>query len=186
MLNDNVNGYGLISIVLHWVSAVMIVALFFLGLFMVDLDYQSPWYHRAPILHTGFGLCLLCLMSLRLVWRLSSGVPDALPNPRAWQKKFSTVIKILLFVAVFMILISGYFIASESTQGPSFFDWLHFPVLINLSSGNVDWLGEGHELLAFFVIFIATLHAGAALVHHYFYGDNTLRRMIIPVAKTKQ
>ncbi len=37
--------YGLVSVTLHWVMAIAIVALFWLGLWMRGLDYYSPWYH---------------------------------------------------------------------------------------------------------------------------------------------
>ena len=41
-----------------------------------------------------------------------------------------------------------------------------------------DWVQELHEALASTLIALAGLHAAAALMHHYFWKDNTLLRMM--------
>ena len=70
MIKDHSSGFGLLSIVLHWVSALLIVVLFGLGLYMVGLSYYDPWYNRAPSLHISLGLLVLLLTLIRIVWRL--------------------------------------------------------------------------------------------------------------------
>ncbi len=42
----------------------------------------------------------------------------------------------------------------------------------------VDVLKEWHETLANLGYFVIGLHAAAALIHHYFWKDNTLLRMM--------
>ncbi len=37
------NGYGPVSITLHWLMALLILGLFVLGKYMVSLDYYHPW-----------------------------------------------------------------------------------------------------------------------------------------------
>jgi cytochrome b561 len=41
-----------------------------------------------------------------------------------------------------------------------------------------DWSKEIHEVLGTVGYFLIALHASAALYHHYFVRDNTLRRMV--------
>ncbi len=48
MWKNSSAGYGWISIVLHWAVAVLMMALFALGLWMVELGYYDAWYQRAP------------------------------------------------------------------------------------------------------------------------------------------
>src|SRR5690606_15885721 len=69
MLKDSTAGYGLFTILLHWVSALLIFFLFGLGVYMTGLSYYSPWYHKGPALHISLGLVLLLLMVLRTCWR---------------------------------------------------------------------------------------------------------------------
>jgi cytochrome b561 len=37
---------------------------------------------------------------------------------------------------------------------------------------------EAHEVLANVLVILAAFHMAAALVHHFVFGDNTLRRML--------
>ena len=59
--------YHPLHIALHWLMALMIPALFGVGLWMTGLDYYSSWYKTAPDLHKSFGLLLLLLLLLRLI-----------------------------------------------------------------------------------------------------------------------
>ena len=45
-LKNDPRRYGLVSIALHWLMALPIFGLYFLGEYMVDLDYYDPWYIR--------------------------------------------------------------------------------------------------------------------------------------------
>ncbi len=56
--------------------AAAIVGMFFLGLWMVDLDYYSPYYRSAPDLHRSLGMLLLFLLVLRFIWRLANDKPE--------------------------------------------------------------------------------------------------------------
>ena len=50
--------------------AVGIIGLFVLGLWMVDLDYYSPYYRSAPHMHRSIGMLLLIWLVVRFGWRL--------------------------------------------------------------------------------------------------------------------
>ncbi|TMP79211.1 cytochrome B, partial [Pseudoalteromonas ruthenica] len=51
MLRNTKRSYGWVSIVFHWLSACAILAMFWLGLYMVDLSYYDPWYRDALTIH---------------------------------------------------------------------------------------------------------------------------------------
>lgn len=63
-LRNSPNGYGLITIGMHWIVAVAVFGLFGLGLWMRGLDYYSPWYQTAPDIHKSVGLLLLAQSGL--------------------------------------------------------------------------------------------------------------------------
>src|SRR6188508_1309889 len=107
MLMDSRNGYGLISILIHWVSAVLILSLFGVGVYMVDLDFYDAWFHKGPELHVSLGLVTILLMLLRVIWRFANPSPVELSARRA-QNLAAKLVKLALYVFIFITLISGY------------------------------------------------------------------------------
>lgn len=183
MLKDSKTGYGLVTIIFHWVCAPLIIFLFGLGVFMRGLDYYSPWYHRGPALHIALGLLVFALMVLRLLWRKSNPEPNAIASISKRNLLAAKVVKILLYVGVFSICISGYFITTAEGVGASFFELFAVPATVELSASNVDLLGAIHKYAAWGLMGIVILHAAAALLHHFVKRDKTLVRMLKPADK---
>lgn len=86
-LKNTDTSWGLISILVHWVAAIVIIALFASGLWMMDLGYGSPWYQKAPHWHKSVGVLIISLMIFRYLWKLFSGSPAAIANHKPWEKK---------------------------------------------------------------------------------------------------
>ncbi len=184
MLKDSKSGYGLITIILHWVCAPLIIFLFGLGVYMRGLDYYSPWYHRGPELHIALGLLVFALMLLRLLWRKSSTEPDTIPTISKSNLLAAKIVKILLYLGVFTICISGYLITTAEGSGAAFFELFSVPSIVELSANNVDLMGAIHKYCAWGLMGIVALHAAAALFHHFIKRDKTLVRMLKPAALT--
>ena len=183
MLKDAAAGYGLLTIILHWVSALLIFFLFGLGIYMTGLDYYSEWYHKGPALHVSLGLILLLLMIVRIIWRMVNKNPTVLPNHSRTTLLLAKLVKYLLYGLVFIVIASGYLITTAEGKPASLFDVIHFPVITQLGADNVDRAGLIHELLAWAIVIVAALHALAALVHHFVIRDRTLVRMLKPIKK---
>lgn len=182
MFKDSSNGYGFISILIHWVSALLILFLFGLGVYMVDLTYYDDWYHKGPELHVSLGLVLLLIMLLRIVWRIINPTPVDLPAKPA-QQMTAKLVKFVLYLFIFIVITTGYLITTAEGQPASMFNVIKFPVITQLSSANVDIAGEVHEYLAWGIIALVILHALGALFHHFVMRDQTLVRMLKPVKK---
>ena len=75
-VRDTAAGYGLPTRIIHWGMAIAIVGLYVLGLWMVDLNYYSPYYRTAPDIHRSIGMLLLILLVGRFVWRLINDKPS--------------------------------------------------------------------------------------------------------------
>jgi len=183
MLKDSPSGYGLITIILHWACAILIILLFSLGVYMTSLDYYSPWYHKAPALHVSLGLIVLLLMILRVLWRTKNKTPEALPTINAPTILAANVVKVAFYILIFTICITGYLITTAEGKPASFFDVFGIPATLELNADNVDLIGLIHKYCAWSVIGIAILHSGAALFHHFVKKDRTLIRMLNPVKK---
>jgi cytochrome b561 len=184
MIKDSANGYGLLSILLHWISALLVIGLFAIGYYMVDLSYYSPWYHRAPWWHISLGLLLFLLTLARLLWRAINLQPRPLPNYTRAVRLGARLTKYLLYLLIAALVITGYLITTADGKSASLFDWVEFPSIWQLSPTGVDLAGKIHKWLAYGIILLASFHALAALAHHFVIRDRTLVRMLKPVTKS--
>lgn len=171
-------GYGLVAISLHWVVALTVIGLAILGLWMVDLSYYSPWYRSAPFWHKSIGLALFAVMLFRLLWRWANPSPAHLPNHQRWELNLAGIVHVLLYLLLFVIVISGYLISTATGQGISVFGWFDVPALVSGLPSQADRAGAVHYWVAIGVLGLAALHALGALKHHFLDRDDTLRRML--------
>lgn len=184
MLQDSRTGYGLISIIFHWVCAPLILFLFGLGVYMRGLDYYSPWYHRGPEIHIELGLLVFLLMLLRLLWRVRSGSPENIATIPKNTQLAANLVKYVIYIAVFAICITGYLITTAEGSSANFFGFFSIPATAELSADNIDRAGWLHKYIAWSLIAIVALHALAALFHHFIKRDKTLVRMLKPTDDT--
>jgi len=173
------NHYGWVTIVLHWSIALGVLVVFFLGLWMVTLDYYSPWYHQAPWVHKSIGVILVTLMLLRWVWHRISTVPQTFEGVSApWQQRLIKLGHQLMYWLVFLIGLSGYLIATAEGKPFSVFDAVSIPALPVQFDQQADVAGLWHQWLAYALIALVTVHAAAALKHHFVNRDRTLKRIL--------
>jgi cytochrome b561 len=174
-LKNSTDGYGLAARLLHWLMAIAIIAMFGLGYWMVTLDYYSPWYKSAPDLHKSAGLILLGLLAIRFAWRLANLQPDD-----SYLKPIERSVSKLVHRAFYLLLLTqmtfGYLISTADGRSIEIFGLVSLPSLIQ-SKGLEDFAGLVHEVLAYCIIGLAAVHAGAALKHHFIDRDPTLKRM---------
>ena len=74
MLRNSAERWGAISQLLHWSIVLLILGLGVIGLVMVELPRSPRWFWVYD-LHKSFGLTVLALVTLRLLWRLFAGAP---------------------------------------------------------------------------------------------------------------
>ncbi len=177
-LHNTNNQFGLIAILLHWIMAIVIIGLFILGKYMIDLDYYDSYYHIAPWWHKSFGLTLLFLLIIRLLWKLYSPKVLAVNSHTALEVKLAISMQILLYIFMFICCISGYLISTAEDAGISFFDWFDIPALISLGETQSELASEIHEYSTTILIVLAALHLMAALKHHFINKDQTLIRIL--------
>lgn len=177
-IKNSSNGFGLITILIHWLMAFIIIALFVVGKYMVDLDYYDPYYHIAPWWHKSFGLLIAALLILRIIWRISNQKVEELQSYKPLEIQAAKIMQYLLYLLILFCCISGYMISTAEDAGVSFFDWFDVPALISNGEQQADFAGEIHEYATTVLIILAALHALAALKHHFIDKDKTLIRML--------
>lgn len=177
MLKNSASHYGLISVVLHWLVALTVFALFAVGFWMVDLSYYNQWYRTAPYWHKSIGILLAIVMVFRLLWRAVSPPPSPLRSHQNWEKRAAALVQFVLYVGIFVLVLSGYLISTEDGRAIAVFTWFSVPSLGALFANQADIAGLVHEYTAYVLISLAVLHGLAALKHHFVDKDQTLKRM---------
>lgn len=170
--------FGWVSISLHWLMAIALIAMYFVGDWMVDLDYYSRWYKDAPDLHRSVGLVIGLLMFIRLLWNQLHVRPRPLRPEKKLMNRVASATHYVFYLMVFVIVISGYLISTAKGQGIEVFGLFEIPALLSNSKDRGELAGEVHELLALAFVLLVGAHALAALAHHFFNKDDTLKRML--------
>ncbi|MBV1920173.1 MAG: cytochrome b [Pseudomonadales bacterium] len=176
-LTNQLQHYGLISILLHWVMAITIVGLFSLGLWMTSLGYYDSWYKQAPTIHKSIGILLAGVWVFRVLWNLTNTKPQPLATHTPTEKKLAYLAHLTLYVLMGCIMVSGYLISTADDRAISVFGWFEIPATLTSIENQEDIAGDIHFYLALSLISLASLHALAAIKHHLIDKDDTLRRV---------
>ena len=170
--------YGLLTILLHWVSAFSVFVLFGVGLYMMSLSYYDPLYQTLPWWHKSIGLTLFFVTLFRLGWKVFNPKTAPLPEHSKSTTKVATSVHHLIYLLLFAIMVSGYLISTADGRPVSFFGWFDIPALISSINNQEDIAGNVHFYLAWTLVILASLHGLAAIKHHLIDKDSTLIRMI--------
>lgn len=177
-LTNSFTRYGLLTIFLHWSMAVVIYAMFALGLWMVGLSYYDSWYHNAPDIHKSIGVLLMLALVIRLVWRVLSPPPEPLRSYSPAVRFAAVFVHWLLYSLLIALLLSGYLISTADGKPVSVFGWFSLPALFSGAGEQADLAGNIHLWLAWSIVVLSVLHGLAALKHHFIDRDITLKRML--------
>ena len=143
---------------------------------MVDLTYYSDWYKTAPHWHKSAGLILLAVTLARIVFRIINTRP--LSHGNQFEKRASKTGHLFLYALLLGMFTSGYLISTADGRAIDVFNWFAVPALGVLIDNQEDIAGDVHFYLAWTLIAVASLHAVAALKHHFFNKDDTLKQML--------
>lgn len=174
-IRDTTDGYGLPTRIVHWLMTVAIIGMYVLGLWMVDLDYYSPYYRSAPDLHRSVGMLLLAVLVVRFVWRLINDKPSDEELSR-FERYTSQIVHWGFYPLLFALMVSGYLMSTADGRPIEVFDWFSVPALVH-DKGMEKTAGEVHEVLADITMILVLLHAAAALKHHFLDRSRVLARM---------
>lgn len=170
--------YTKTSMLLHWLIAVMIIAAFFLGLTMVAIPGFSPTKLKYFSWHKWIGVTVLALVAIRLLWRLSHKPPAALASIPPLQHKLAEGMHYLLYFLMFAAPISGYLYGSAAGVPVVYLKLVQLPMIIAPDPELKALLKTVHYVLVMTMAGAVVAHALAALKHHFFDRDTTLKRML--------
>lgn len=174
---NNKTRFSLPSIALHWLMLVLLVAVYLCMELTDNFPKGSDTRAALKTWHYMLGLSVFVLVWFRLAINLRSNKPAITPTPPAWQIQLAQLMKIGLYVLMIGMPLLGWLILSAKGQVIPFFG-LQLPALIAENKDTASLIKDIHEAGATAGYVLVAVHAGAALFHHYFLKDNTLRRML--------
>ncbi len=169
--------YGWIAIALHWISAVGVTALYFLGERMEDAADRAEKI-AARDLHVSVAMLLIAFLAARLFWTASQPSPRPIEQNRVLRIAAHAVQGLfLLMIAV--LIVTGPLAVWSTGQPLQVFDLFAIP---SPFAARVDWLHEACEEVhgAATKLFwpLIGLHVAGAVKHLVYDRDRTLQRML--------
>jgi len=168
--------YGNTAIALHWLTALLIVCGFTLGLSMVGLPISRQklqWYAW----HKWIGITVFLLTCARLAWRLGHPAPPP-PSMPAWQVRAAFISHGALYALLLAIPISGWMYSSATGVQVVYLGLIPLPDLLAKDRQTAAVLLAVHQTLNFTLLALVCLHTAAALKHHFVDRDAVLARML--------
>jgi len=160
---------------LHWLMALMILAMLFIGAGMVATVSEKHQWLLA--IHKTLGIAILLLVVVRLVVRLRHRPPPLPMDMPAWQRFVAHASHWLLYALMFALPLIGWGMLSAGGYPVMLSHSLRLPAILPANPVLFAWLREAHRYLAylFFLAFLA--HMGAALYHGLVRRDGVLSSM---------
>ncbi|MDD5181094.1 MAG: cytochrome b [Gallionellaceae bacterium] len=169
--------YTATAIALHWLTALLILVAFPLGVYMHELKL-SPLKLQLVSYHKWIGVTIFLLTLARLAWRVKH-VPPPLPDTiPLWQQRAAQGLHYLLYVLLLCIPISGWLMSSAKGVPVVYLGLVQLPDLVGKDKALGDRLQEIHEALDFGLLALVGMHVAAAIKHHFIDKDTTLLRML--------
>lgn len=169
--------YGSVAKFLHWAIFLLIAALLTIGFLMTDMS-NGPDKFKIYGIHKATGIIVLMLVMLRLGWKLANVSPLLPDSLHKWEKLAAHLGHALLYVLIIAMPLSGWLMSSAAGLSVSVFGLFTMPDLIAPDKPFGKLMREVHGWLAYAILVMVSLHIIAALLHHFYYKNNVLKRML--------
>ncbi|QNK67167.1 cytochrome b [Variovorax sp. PAMC26660] len=175
--------YDKLSKAFHWITATIVVTAFVLGPGdfgrIVD-GGVDPATRNDIVWHESLGVAVFVLTFLRLIWvAVRPGAPrHQMPT---WMLGLSRLVHFALWALLLSLPISALLALGSESHPLTLLGGMRinvFPFVRNSYFSNLaDW-GEIHKLLGDVIIWLAGIHALAAIYHHIRLKDKVLVSML--------
>lgn len=168
--------YHPVAQTLHWTTAVAVIGLLALGLWMTGLPlgfaklYAYAW-------HKWIGLIVLALTIARLLWRARHPPPPLPANLVRWQARLAPLAHWSLLVLLLAMPMSGWLMSSAGGVPVFWFGYVPLPDLVARDQTLFVALKTAHHVLARVLIALLVVHVAAVLHHDVLRRDGVFRRM---------
>ena len=167
--------YDGVSIALHWITVLLVLALFALGELWGFA--ARPLRHLLVASHMTLGVLLGIAVLARIVWRLMPG--HQLPALVSGRTEFwARVMHWTLYALLVIQSVYGWVVRWSEGEAMNVFGLLIPSPLTPVPRATHHLLQEIHGKIGWAIVILALGHAGAALYHHLVLRDAVLVRML--------
>ena len=182
MTNVASDDYGPVAKTLHWVTVLLVIIAWTLGMLGEELSEGSA-QESGLLTHIWIGLAILVVAVVRIPWHIANPPPKiVITEFGRWLVEWTDPASRLMHYVLYGLLVAvpAFGIALQFAQGHSLplFGLGEIPSPWAADKAFAHNVKEVHEILANILVILAVFHMTAALVHHVVFRDNTLRRML--------
>ncbi|MGB0681545.1 MAG: cytochrome b/b6 domain-containing protein [Magnetovibrionaceae bacterium] len=182
-LRNTPGTYGLVAQSLHWLTALLILTLLPLGLFMVDQPQATEAEIASKVwlfsLHKTLGVAALVVAIIRILWALSNPKPVLLNLEHKQEAFAAETVHWALYGAILATPAVG-LIHHWALDGfaPIWWGVPDSVAFVPKSVWLAELMGLMHWALAIVMMVSIAAHVGGALKHAVIDQDSTLKRII--------
>jgi superoxide oxidase len=176
--------FDILSITLHWSTLLLVLALLGSGLVHGQVE-ERPWATTLLLVHRSIGVTLWALTLFRLAWRWTSArFPDFPASMSPLHRLAVRVSEYGLYALLLLQPATGF--AQTVLHGRPFelFAWT-LPPVVAVHLGYAQLFRGIHEVGVWCLVVLVSLHAAAAIFHHFVRQDDVLEAMA-PVLRKKR
>ena len=173
---NTTRSWGALSKALHWLIVLLIINQWIIAERAEALTGFAKL--KALGYHKSFGMTILMLAIIRLVWRWMNPVPDLRAETKPWERALAKISHVLLYGLIFAMPITGWLMSSAKTYSVSWFNLFAFPNLVGKNDRVYHLMNDLHHLLFAALVIVAALHIAGALKHHFIDKNDVLKRML--------
>jgi cytochrome b561 len=173
---NTTRSWGALSKALHWLIVLLIILQWVIAERAEELKGLAKLETLAW--HKSFGMTILMLAVIRLVWRLTNPTPDLASETKPWERVLAHISHFLLYALIFAQPLTGWMMSSAKNYPVSWFKLLQFPDLVQPSEQTYQQMHDLHHLLFKVLVGVALLHIAGALKHQFIDKNDVLKRML--------
>jgi cytochrome b561 len=170
--------YATLSIILHWIMFLLLVAVYSCIELREIYPKGSEPRDALKTWHFMLGLSVFVLVWVRLMARWVTQTPGIEPPITKWQKLLATAFHFALYILMICMPIAGWLLLSAEGKDIPFFGF-NLPSLIAENEALAETIEEVHKTAGTVGYYLIGLHVFAGFFHHYIKQDNTLLRMLL-------
>jgi cytochrome b561 len=169
--------YGSVAQLFHWLTAVIVLVAFIYGPGGSETRVYSSARDFDRQLHETLGIAVLTLAAVRLLWRLADERPD--PSAmRRWMDVTSKMVQAALYLLMFALPLTAITGAWLEGHPLTLLGKVEIGPLLPRAHDTGASLATLHTWLGDAIMWLAGLHALAAIFHHVVLRDGVLLSML--------
>ena len=159
--------FGLISRSLHWVTAILFISLFPIGIFASTIPEGVSYRQGYYVAHKTIGSIVLFLFIVRIIWHIKTPTPSLESGLKGWERATAKTGHFLLYFLILALPISGFIMSTSAGKLSQFFIW-DYPLLWDKNIELAKLFGLIHKIVLPYLCYVVIgAHILGVLKHHF-------------------